>query len=176
MTTTCARSGKLVCTTFSGLTIVVAMPVDKAIDELIDVVPELRGERVVTELAGGLTNTNYKVETDQGAFVVRISAKDSGMLAIDRENEYLNTVAAAEEGVGPSVIGYIPERSLMVLEYIDGQTQSAEDLRRDLEWLPVIGLLCHACITIAEPRYASGLYQQLASHPARAVRVGPLGA
>src|SRR6476620_3892311 len=77
MTTTCARSGKLVCTTFSGLTIVVAMPVDKAIDELIDVVPELRGERVVTELAGGLTNTNYKVETDQGTFVVRISAKDS---------------------------------------------------------------------------------------------------
>jgi aminoglycoside phosphotransferase (APT) family kinase protein len=63
------------------------MPVDKAIDELIDVVPELCGARVVTELAGGLTNTNYKVETDRGTFVVRISAKDSGMLAIDRENE-----------------------------------------------------------------------------------------
>ena len=40
------------------------MPVDEAIDELIDVVPELRGDRVVSELAGGLTNTNYKVATD----------------------------------------------------------------------------------------------------------------
>jgi thiamine kinase-like enzyme len=117
------------------------MPVDKAIDELIDVVPELCGARVVTELAGGLTNTNYKVETDRGTFVVRISAKDSGMLAIDRENEYLNTVAAAEQGVGPAVIGYIPERSLMVLEFIEGQTQSAEDLRRGDK----IEMVAHAC-------------------------------
>jgi thiamine kinase-like enzyme len=117
------------------------MPVDKAIDDLIDVVPELRGERVVTELAGGLTNTNYKVETEHGTFVVRISAKDSGMLAIDRENEYQNTVAAAEEGVGPAVVGYIPERSLMVLEFIEGQTQSAEDLRRGDK----IEMVAHAC-------------------------------
>ena len=52
----------------------IGMPVDKAIDELIDVVPELRGERVVTELAGGLTNTIYMVETGQGILVVGISA------------------------------------------------------------------------------------------------------
>jgi thiamine kinase-like enzyme len=106
------------------------MPVDEAIEALIDVVPQLRGDRVVSELAGGLTNTNYKVETAAGAFVVRISSKDSGMLAIDRENEYYNTVAAAEAGVGAAVIGYVPERSLMVLEFIEGRAQSAEDLRR----------------------------------------------
>jgi thiamine kinase-like enzyme len=106
------------------------MPVDEAIDALIDVVPELRGERSVSELAGGLTNTNYKVETASGAYVVRISSKDAGLLAIDRENEYLNTVSAAEAGVGAAVVGYVPERSLMVLEFIDGQAQSAEDLRR----------------------------------------------
>jgi thiamine kinase-like enzyme len=106
------------------------MPVDEAIEALIDVVPELRGERFVSELAGGLTNTNYKVETESGAFVVRISSKDSGLLAIDRENEYLNTVSAAEAGVGAAVIGYVPERSLMVLEFIEGQAQSADDLRR----------------------------------------------
>jgi thiamine kinase-like enzyme len=106
------------------------MPVDEAIEALIDVVPELRGERFVSELAGGLTNTNYKVETESGAFVVRISSKDSGLLAIDRENEYLNTVSAADAGVGAAVVGYVPERSLMVLEFIEGQAQSAEDLRR----------------------------------------------
>jgi thiamine kinase-like enzyme len=106
------------------------MPVDEAIDALVDVVPQLRGERVVSELAGGLTNTNYKVETAAGAFVVRISSKDAGLLAIDRENEHHNTVAAAEAGVGAAVVGYVPERSLMVLEFIEGQAQSAEDLRR----------------------------------------------
>ena len=55
------------------------MPVDEAIDALIDTVPALRGERVVSELAGGLTNTNYKVETESGSFVVRISSKDAGL-------------------------------------------------------------------------------------------------
>ncbi len=52
------------------------------------------------------------------------------MLAIDRENEYQNSVAAAEAGVGARVIDYVPERSLLVLEFIEGTTQSAEDLRR----------------------------------------------
>jgi thiamine kinase-like enzyme len=106
------------------------MPVEEAIDALVDVVPELRGERTVSELAGGLTNTNYKVETAAGAFVVRISAKDAGLLAIDRDNEYQNSVAAADAGVGARVVGYVPERSLMVLEFIEGQAQSADDLRR----------------------------------------------
>ena len=60
-----------------------------------------------------------------------------GMLAIDRENEYLNTVAAADAGVGAAVIDYVPERSLLVLEFIEGETQSAEALQRGdkLEWV-----------------------------------------
>jgi len=106
------------------------MSAEAAIDELLDLVPELRGHRTVTELVGGLTNTNYKVVTAAGAFVVRVSSKDAGMLAIDRENEYLNSVAAADAGVGAPVIGYLPERSLLVLGFIEGETQSAEDLRR----------------------------------------------
>jgi thiamine kinase-like enzyme len=103
---------------------------DPALAELLDLVPALRGDRTVTELAGGLTNTNYKVVTADGAYVVRVSAKDAGLLAIDRENEYLNSVSAAEAGVGAEVVDYVPQHSLLVLEFIEGQTQSAEDLRR----------------------------------------------
>jgi len=107
------------------------------IDEVLGLVPELADARAVSELAGGLTNTNYKVETDAGAFVVRISAKDAGLLAIDRENEYLNSVAAADAGVGAAVVAYLPERGVLVLEFIEGQTQTAEDLRRGdrLDWV-----------------------------------------
>ncbi len=97
---------------------------------LFDLIPELRGDRTVSELAGGLTNTNYKVEVGSAVYVVRVSAKDAGLLAIDRENEYLNSVAAAEAGVGAGVVAYVPEHSLMVLEYIAGETQTAESLRR----------------------------------------------
>jgi thiamine kinase-like enzyme len=117
------------------------MPVEEALDALVDLVPELRGERTVSELAGGLTNTNYKVVTEAGSFVVRISAKDAGLLAIDRDNEYQNSVAAADVGVGARVVGYLPERSLMVLEFIEGQAQSAEDLRRGDK----IDMIARAC-------------------------------
>ena len=107
------------------------------IEEILDLVPELRGAQSVSELAGGLTNTNYKVEADGRAYVVRISAKDAGLLAIDRENEYENTVAAAEAGVGAAVIAYLPEQGVLVLEFIEGQTQTADDLRRGdrLDWV-----------------------------------------
>jgi len=107
------------------------------IDGLLDLVPALRDRQSVEELAGGLTNTNYKVVTPEGAFVVRVSAKDAGLLAIDRENEYLNTVAAADAGVGAAVVDYVPEQSLLVLEFIEGTTQTSADLRRGdkLDWV-----------------------------------------
>jgi thiamine kinase-like enzyme len=107
------------------------------IDEVLELVPELAGAGSVSELAGGLTNTNYKVEANENAYVVRVSAKDAGLLAIDRENEYENSVAAAEAGVGAGVIAYLPERGVLVLEFIEGQTQSPEDLRRGdkLDWV-----------------------------------------
>ena len=107
------------------------------IDEILELVPELRGAQSVSELAGGLTNVNYKVEADGQAYVVRVSAKDAGLLAIDRENEHQNSVAAAEAGVGAGVVAYLPERGVLVLEFIEGQTQTAEDLRRGdrLDWV-----------------------------------------
>ena len=107
------------------------------LDGLLDLVPALRDRQSVEELAGGLTNTNYKVVTPEGAFVVRVSAKDAGLLAIDRENEYLNTVAAADAGVGAAVVDYVPEQSLLVLEFIEGTTQTSADLRRGdkLDWV-----------------------------------------
>jgi thiamine kinase-like enzyme len=61
---------------------------------------------------------------------VRVSGKDTGLLAIDRENEVHNTIAAAEVGVGACVVAYLPEHDALVLEFIEGRTQSREDLRR----------------------------------------------
>ena len=126
------------------------MTEDLALAELLDLVPVLRGERTVAELAGGLTNTNYKVVNEAGAFVVRVSAKDSGMLAIDRENEHQNSVSAAEAGVGARVIDHVPEHSLLILEFIEGTTQSAEDLRRGDK----IEMAARACRRLHEgPRF-----------------------
>jgi thiamine kinase-like enzyme len=111
--------------------------VSTQVEEILELVPELAGAESVAELAGGLTNTNYKVEAGRRAYVVRISAKDAGLLAIDRENEYQNSVAAAEAGIGAAVVAYLPELGVLVLEFIEGRTQSPDDLRRGdkLDWV-----------------------------------------
>ncbi|HEY7195743.1 MAG TPA: choline kinase family protein [Gaiellaceae bacterium] len=106
------------------------MSVDGTLERVLGKVPELSDPDEISELAGGLTNTNYKVTKGANAYVVRVSAKDASLLAIDRENEYLNTVAAADAGVGAPVVAYLPDENVLVLEFIVGQTQSPEDLRR----------------------------------------------
>jgi thiamine kinase-like enzyme len=101
------------------------------IDDILPRVEQLAGDdRVVTELPGGLTNTNYKIVTGGRSYVVRVSSKDAGLLAIDRDNEYQNSVAAAEAGIGAGVVAYLPELGALVLDFIEGSTMSADDLRR----------------------------------------------
>jgi thiamine kinase-like enzyme len=100
------------------------------IDDILPRVEQLSGaDRVVSELPGGLTNTNYKVVVAGRSYVVRVSSKDAGLLAIDRENEYVNSVAAAEAGVGAGVVAYLPELGALVLDFIEGSTMSAQQLR-----------------------------------------------
>ena len=101
-----------------------------ALDPVLEAVPELRGSTGVEPLAGGLTNVNYKVVSPRGAFVVRVSGKDTGLLAIDRENEAHNTRAAAETGVGAPFVAAVPEHDALVLEFLEGEVMSPEKLRR----------------------------------------------
>ncbi len=81
----------------------------------------------VVELAGGLTNRNFKVTTDDGIFVVRLSDPASGALAIDREHEYRNSMIAAACGVGAPVHAYLREESALVIGYIEGRTFTDDD-------------------------------------------------
>jgi thiamine kinase-like enzyme len=101
-----------------------------SLDEVLDEIPELaRPQRTVSALPGGLTNANHKVVTDAGAYVVRQWTQDTGLLAIDRDNEYENSVRAAEVGVGAGVVAYLPRHNTMVVEFIEGETMSAGALR-----------------------------------------------
>jgi len=112
-----------------------------SLEAVLEAVPELRRPRSVEDLSGGLTNTNYKVVTDRGAYVVRIAGKDTNLLGIDRENETHNTIAAAETGVGAQVIASLPEHSALVLEFIEGRRLHADDLRAGV-LLPLVAASC----------------------------------
>ncbi len=90
---------------------------------MLDSVDVLRGQpRTVEPLVGGLTNINFKVTTPDGCYVVRLSPDDTSALAIDRDQEYRNSVRAALAGVGAPVICYRPEHHILVVGYLDGVT------------------------------------------------------
>jgi thiamine kinase-like enzyme len=100
------------------------------LEEVLAAVPELHDAQSVEPLTGGLTNTNYKVASPSGSYVVRISGKDTSLLAIDRENEVHNTIAAAETGVGAPFVAAVPEHDALVLGFLEGEVMDAEQLRR----------------------------------------------
>jgi thiamine kinase-like enzyme len=89
---------------------------------LLDRVPQLGGTRSISVLPGGLTNRNYRVDTADGSYVVRVSPHDPSLLAIDREHEFRNSRAAALAGVGAPVVAYLPDDGVLVIEFIDGET------------------------------------------------------
>ena len=106
------------------------VPIAADLASALDRVPGLAGApRTVTELPGGLTNRNYKVSTPEGTFVVRVWSGGGDFLAINRDHEYRNSVAAAQAGVGAPVVAYHPEDNLLVLRFIDGRTFGNEDVQ-----------------------------------------------
>ena len=113
------------------------------LEQVMDEIPQLADPgRAVSQLSGGLTNSNYKVVTPAGSYHVRRWSDDTGLLAIDRDNEYENSVRAAAAGVGAQVLAYLPEHNTMVMEWIDGSTLSAGQLRSGGELLDQVA---HAC-------------------------------
>jgi thiamine kinase-like enzyme len=99
-------------------------------DEMLDKVDCLRGRpREVEELPGGLTNVNLKVTCEDRAVVVRVAQPGSELLAIDRNNEHHNTLAAAEAGVGAPVVQYLPDAGMLVVEFLEGRAFTDDDLR-----------------------------------------------
>ena len=99
------------------------------IDEVVAKIKDWKGKQVsVQPLSGGLTNSNYKVEVDGTPYFVRVPGASTELLAVDRANEYFNSKAAAEAGVGPKVLYHLPEFNVMVLEFLTGKTMSKESL------------------------------------------------
>jgi thiamine kinase-like enzyme len=112
-----------------------------SLEAVLAAVPELHDAASVEPLAGGLTNVNYKVVSPRGTFVVRVSGKDTGLLAIDRENEAHNTRCAAETGVGAPFVAWVPAEDALVLEFLVGEVMSPEKLRRG-DRLPAVARAC----------------------------------
>ncbi|MGH2681366.1 MAG: phosphotransferase [Actinomycetota bacterium] len=100
------------------------------IEEVLERVSVWRGrETDVSELSGGLTNTNYLVDAEGDRYVVRIPGASTELLAVDRENERHNAAAASTTGVSPRIVEVLEDLDVMVIEFVDGTTMSSERLR-----------------------------------------------
>jgi thiamine kinase-like enzyme len=99
------------------------------IEEAVAKIPDWKDKQVsITPLSGGLTNANFKVEVNGVPYFVRVPGASTELLAVNRENEYHNSKAAHEAGVGPNVLYYLPEDCVMVLEFLNGKTMSKDAL------------------------------------------------
>jgi thiamine kinase-like enzyme len=85
----------------------------------------------VDDLAGGLTNINLRVRSDDGLepfdLVVRWARGDAGLLGIDRDAEHANSVAAWQAGVAAEVVEYRPDLSMLVIAFLQGRSLDDED-------------------------------------------------
>jgi len=99
----------------------------------------------VSELAGGITNRNFKVEIGDDAFVVRLVDSDTALLGIDRAAEEEAGRAAAAAGVGPEVVAAL--RGALVTRFVHGAPIPQEDLEREDVLASVVRSIraFHAC-------------------------------
>ncbi|MES1219912.1 MAG: LPS biosynthesis choline kinase, partial [Bacteroidota bacterium] len=75
-------------------------------------VPALADATNITALGGGLTNMNYRVDTPNGIYMMRVSDTATNLLGINRDNEKVNTERACKAGVGPAVIDSLPAENV----------------------------------------------------------------
>jgi thiamine kinase-like enzyme len=78
----------------------------------------------VTPITAGLTNQNYRLDIGDRTYFFRLPGAATELLAVDRENELHNTRAAAQAGVGASVLAVDRESGGMLLEWLPGRTMS----------------------------------------------------
>ena len=109
-----------------------ATDLESTFGALLDQVPLVKNRTSVSELSGGLTNRNLAIESDGTQYVARISSNSSDLLNINREDEYKNTIIAAEAGIGATVHDYLPGQGLLLISFINGKTFGAQDIANNL--------------------------------------------
>jgi thiamine kinase-like enzyme len=93
-------------------------------------------------LAGGITNQNFTVEDRGRRYVVRVG-NDILVHGVVRANELAASRAAHLAGLSPRVVHAEP--GILVLDFVEGRTFTAEDVRNPANLERLIGMVrrCH---------------------------------
>jgi thiamine kinase-like enzyme len=89
----------------------------------------------VTVISGGITNRNFKLETENGAFMLRLAGERTALLGINRDHEFACASIAHHVGVGVEAVAYLEPHAAILTRFIGAQTLTVETARNHLEQL-----------------------------------------
>ncbi len=104
----------------------------------ITALPCWQGRIEIEPLGGGMTNLNYKVTDNSGAYVVRLGEDDPQHL-ISRSNEVASCIAAHAAGVSPELVHHQP--GVLVVAFVDGKVFDEADVRIENNLTRIVGVL-----------------------------------
>jgi thiamine kinase-like enzyme len=93
------------------------------LEEALARVPQWAGanDLKATQLTGGITNCNFRIDVGGETFVLRIAGADTELLGINREYEYAANLEAGKLGIAPEVFYFIRPEGYLVTRYITGR-------------------------------------------------------
>ena len=104
------------------------------IEALVARVPQWEGlPTVVRQLLGSPRHQTYLVAVDGHEYVVRWPSEHSAMLGINPTNEAEASRRAAALGIGPDIVGELPETHTLVSELVAGRPVEGEHIAEHLD-------------------------------------------
>jgi len=88
----------------------------------------LEAPKILRLLEGGLTNQSYLIESKGKRFKLRLNARNSTELGINREQESTILNAVAHLGVSPKLLYSSNDFRYSIFEFIEGRIWSKDDL------------------------------------------------
>ncbi|MBL9055585.1 MAG: phosphotransferase family protein [Rhodobacteraceae bacterium] len=111
------------------------------IEDRVRRLPLWQGEVTIAPLGGGMTNVNVLVSDGSRRAVVRIG-DDIPVHQVMRFNELAASRAAHAAGISPQVLYHEP--GVLVIDFVEGRTLTAEDLRQPDQLAEALALLSRA--------------------------------
>jgi len=113
--------------------------------ELVDGLGLFKGRDVtLSPLSGGSMNSVFLAQVGNDRYVIRKPGSSSDLLGMNRTAEHRNAEIAAETGVAPKILEYVDASDVMVLEFIEGPSPTAEDLQSSAQ----VRRLAQSCLRL----------------------------
>ena len=100
------------------------------LEQAIARIPFLKDAKDIktSQLTGGITNMNYRIDTDGQSYMLRITGENTDLLGIRRDIEHKSNLEAGKLGVAPEVLYFIEPEGYLVTRFIKGKRVPPEEI------------------------------------------------